>query len=60
VTEENGGSVDRGLYQERSTEVNPLQIRNMDSGNATELGPRIDPNESFFLQRSIFAYKAIG
>jgi hypothetical protein len=32
----------------------------MDSGNATELGPRIDPNESFFLQRSIFAYKAIG
>ena len=33
-----------------------LQIWNMDSGNATELGPHIDPNESVFLQRSIFAY----
>jgi len=55
-TEEKGGSAGRGLYHERSTEVNPLQIWNMDSGNATELGPHIDPNESVFLQRSIFAY----
>ena len=55
-TEEKGGSAGRGLYHERSTEVNPLQIWNMDFGNATELGPRIDLNESVFLQRSIFAY----
>lgn len=49
-TEEKGGSAGSGLYHERSTEVNPLQIWNMDSGNATELGPHIDPNESVFLQ----------
>lgn len=51
VTEEKGDSAGRGLYHERSTEVNPLQIWNMDSGNATELGPHIDPirmNQSFY------------
>ena len=50
-TEEKGGSAGRGLYHERSTEVNPLQISNMDSGNARELGPHIDlirMNQSFY------------
>lgn len=37
--EEKGGLARRVLYHERSTEVNPLQIWNMDSGNITELGP---------------------
>ena len=32
-----------------------LQIYNMDSGNAMELDPHVDPNESVFPQRSIFA-----
>jgi hypothetical protein len=56
VTEEKGGSAGRGLYHERSTEVNPLQIWNMDSGNATELGPHIEPirmNQSFYRGKSL-------
>ncbi|KAG6516205.1 hypothetical protein ZIOFF_026654 [Zingiber officinale] len=51
-TEEKGGSAGRGLYHERSKEVNLLQIYNMHSGNAMELDPRVDPNESVFPQRS--------
>ena len=50
-TEEKGGSAGRGLYRERSKEVNLLQIYNMDSGNAMELDPHVDPNESVFPQR---------
>ena len=56
VTEEKRDSAGRGLYHERSTEVNPLQIWNMDSGNATELGPPIDPirmNQSFYRGKSL-------
>lgn len=49
------GSAGRGLYHERSKEVNLLQIYNMDPGNAMELDPRVDPNKSVFSQRSIFA-----
>ncbi|KAG6504778.1 hypothetical protein ZIOFF_037125 [Zingiber officinale] len=49
---EKGGSTGRGLYHERSKEVNLLQIYNMDSDNAIELDPRVDPNESVFPQRS--------
>lgn len=50
-TEEKEGSAGRGLYHERSKEVNLLQIYNMDSGNAMELDPHVDPNESVFPQR---------
>ena len=35
-TEEKGGSAGRGLYHERSKEVNLFQIYNMDSGNAMQ------------------------
>lgn len=55
-TEEKGGSAGRGLYHERSAGVNPLQIWNMDSGNATELGPHIDPirmNQSLYRGKSL-------
>ncbi|PPS14181.1 hypothetical protein GOBAR_AA06395 [Gossypium barbadense] len=45
------GSAGRGLYHERSKEVNLFQIYNMDSGNAMELGFHADPNESSFLRR---------
>ncbi|KAK5837603.1 hypothetical protein PVK06_006329 [Gossypium arboreum] len=45
---EKGGSAGRGLYHERSKEVNLFQIYNMDSGNAMELGFHADPNESSF------------
>lgn len=34
VDEEKGGSAGRGLYREKSKEVNLFQIYNMDSGNA--------------------------
>ncbi|KAG6487952.1 hypothetical protein ZIOFF_056691 [Zingiber officinale] len=51
-TEEKGGSAGRGLYHERSKEVNLLQIYNMDSDNAMELDPHVNPNESVFPQRS--------
>ena len=47
-TEEKGGSAGRGLYRERSKEVNLLQIYNMDSGNAMELDPHVDPNDKIF------------
>jgi hypothetical protein len=33
------GSAGKGLYHERSKEVNLLQIYNMDSSNAMELDP---------------------
>ena len=48
---ERGGSAGRGLYHERSKEVNLFQIYNMDSGNAMELDPHVDPNESVFPRR---------
>jgi len=51
VTEEKGGSAGRGLYHERSKEVNLLQIYNIDSGNAMELDPHVDLNESVFSRR---------
>ncbi|KAG1362037.1 hypothetical protein COCNU_10G002560 [Cocos nucifera] len=43
-----GGSAGRGLYHERSKEVNLLQIYNMDFGNAMELDPHVDPNDKIF------------
>lgn len=43
-TEEKGGSSGRGLYDERSKEVNLFQIYNTDSGNAMELDSHVDPN----------------
>ncbi|KAH1064678.1 hypothetical protein J1N35_029665 [Gossypium stocksii] len=52
-TEEKGGSAGRGLYHERSKEVNLFQIYNMDSGNAMELGFHADPNESSFPRRTL-------
>nr|YP_010192036.1 Ycf15 [Evolvulus alsinoides]YP_010192050.1 Ycf15 [Evolvulus alsinoides]QZN05678.1 Ycf15 [Evolvulus alsinoides]QZN05692.1 Ycf15 [Evolvulus alsinoides] len=39
-TEEKGGSAGREVYQERSKEVNLLQIYNMDSGNVVGLSCR--------------------
>ena len=54
-TEEKGGSAGRGLYHERSKEVNLFQIYNMDSGNAMELDFHLAPNESSFPRSQIFA-----
>lgn len=56
-------SVDRGERGLRGKRVVPwekqggqlLQIYNMDSGNAMELDPHVDPNESVFSRGSIFA-----
>ncbi|KAK5839691.1 hypothetical protein PVK06_008518 [Gossypium arboreum] len=60
LPEEKGGSAERGLYHERSKEVNLFQIYNMDSGNAMELGFHADPNESSFPRRISQFYFLMG